>query len=67
MKKMNESKDWVCRGKSISELISELESFEDRELAVELSLDGGATSRPINLIGKKSGKCILMYVGEQLD
>jgi len=54
----------VYRGKSISELIFELESFEDRELTVELSLDDGATSRPISLVVKKGGKCILMYVGE---
>lgn len=54
---------WVLAGKTIKQLIAELESFEDRDLIVELSVDGGDSSKPISLVGKKGGKCVLMYVG----
>ncbi|CAI8953499.1 hypothetical protein EMIT0P253_50215 [Pseudomonas sp. IT-P253] len=61
---MKADKNWVKRGKSILELIKELESFEDKSLIVELSLDGGATSKPISLVGKKNGKCLLINLDE---
>lgn len=54
----NMSKDskWVTRGKSIKQLIKELESFEDQNLLVEISFDVGDTSKPISLVGKIDGK-----------
>jgi hypothetical protein len=52
--------DWVVRGKSIKELIRDLESFENKEMMVEISVDGGETHRPISLVGKSSGICIIM-------
>jgi len=52
--------DWILRGKTIQQLILELQSFEDKELFVELSLDGGDSSKPISLVAKVDGKCILM-------
>lgn len=54
--------EWETRGKTIEGLIKELESFEDKSLKVELSLDGGVTSRPISLVGKVDGKCVLMNI-----
>lgn len=40
---MNESKvpDWITRGKTISQLIKELRTFENQNLMVEISVDGG--------------------------
>ena len=55
---------WERRGKTINDLIAELNSFEDKDLKVELSLDGGSSSRPISLVGKKDGKCMLIFIPE---
>lgn len=54
--------DWKCRGKTVEELIEELNSFEDKSIKVELSFDGGAASVPISIVGKKDGKCLLISV-----
>jgi len=48
--------EWTSRGKTISDLIEELRSFEDQSLEVRISCDGGATSLPISLVGKFGGK-----------
>lgn len=54
----------MVRGKTIKGLIEELMTFEDQDLYVEISVDGGDTVRPISLVGKEGGKCILFYFGE---
>lgn len=48
--------EWTSRGKTIAGLIKELQSFEDQTLEVRISSDDGATSLPISLVGKISGK-----------
>lgn len=53
--------NWVNEGKTIRELIQELQSFSDQELLVEISLDDGDTTKPISLVGRIQGKCVLMY------
>jgi hypothetical protein len=53
---MSKQPEWVTRGKTIKEL----ESFEDQNLFVEISLDDGETSKPISLVGKIDSKCILV-------
>lgn len=57
---MTKTPEWITRGKSIKQLIKELESFEDQNLLVEISFDEGETSKPISLVGKIDGKCILL-------
>ncbi len=57
---MPKDPEWVTCGKSIKQLIKELESFEDQNLLVEISFDDGDTSKPISLVGKINGKCILL-------
>ncbi|MBJ9722571.1 hypothetical protein I5515_12240 [Acinetobacter calcoaceticus] len=52
--------NWISNGKTIQQLILELQSFENKDLFVELSLDGGDSSKPISLVGKIDGKCVLM-------
>ena len=44
--------DWTSRGKTVSQLIRELRTFEDQEMEVRISLDHGETSYPISLVGK---------------
>lgn len=48
--------DWTSRGKSVAQLIEELRTFEDQGMEVRISIDGGATSLPISLVGKSEGK-----------
>lgn len=51
--------EWITRGKSIRQLIKELQTFDDQELEVRISLDGGKTNKCISLVGKHNGKAIL--------
>lgn len=51
--------DWITRGKTIRQLIKELQSFEDQDLLVEISMDGGSTHKPISLVMKDGGMCLL--------
>ncbi len=52
--------DWTTRGKSVRQLIEELQSFADRDIEVRLSWDMGDTHWPISLVGRIDGKCVLM-------
>ncbi|QXH78668.1 hypothetical protein [Pseudomonas salmasensis] len=52
--------EWAVRGKTISQLIEELSSFENKNLLVEISVDDGVTSKPISLVVKRSGMCMLL-------
>lgn len=64
MEKFNDvHPDWVSRGKTIRQLIKELQSFENQDLLVEISVDGGDTRKPISLV-KKSGKTCLLVNSE---
>ncbi len=50
---INESEDrWGAASKNISQVIAELQTFEDRELTVMVSADGGENFKPVKLIGK---------------
>ena len=55
---------WVTQGKTIRELIGELRSFENQELFVEISTDGGHSQKPISLV-KKSGQFCLLVNSEE--
>jgi len=61
--KSDHQPDWVVRGKAIRQLIKELQSLEDQDMFVEISLDGGDTHKPISLV-KKSGKTCLLVNSE---
>jgi len=47
--------DWTSRGKTVAQLIEELRTFEHQDMEVRISLDGGATSFPLSLVGKSDG------------
>lgn len=50
---------WVTRGKNIRQLIAELKTFENQDLLVEISTDDGKTHKPISMVVKRGGLCIL--------
>lgn len=52
--------EWIVRGKSIRQLIKELQTFEDQDLEVRISLDDGDTHKPISLVEKNGGFCVLV-------
>jgi hypothetical protein len=56
--------DWPSRGKTINELIAELQTFEDLDCLVEISVDGGFTSRPISVVVGDGIKCLLVNMEE---
>ncbi|MDD2739856.1 MAG: hypothetical protein PHR94_13075 [Methylomonas lenta] len=58
--KSNSAPDWVLRGKTIRELIQELQTFEDQGLEIQISVDDGETRRPISLVKKSRGYCLLV-------
>jgi hypothetical protein len=51
---MKEESDnqWGAASKNISQVIEELQTFEDQALTVMVSSDGGKTFMPVKLIGK---------------
>ena len=51
---------WTNRGKTIAGLIKELQTFEDQNLEVRISIDGGDSSVPISLVARKDGKYALL-------
>ena len=57
---MNDEPEWVIRGKSIRQLITELQSFENQDLEIRISVDGGETDKCISLVGMFRGKAMLV-------
>ncbi len=65
MKQKRPIPEWVTRGKTIRQLIKELETFENQDLEVRISLDDGDTNSCISLVAKGYGEdkaqyCVLM-------
>jgi hypothetical protein len=56
--------EWVYRGKSIHDLIKELQSFDDEDGEVQISVDYGDSRKPISLVVERDGRCLLMFCGE---
>ena len=55
---------WVTRGKTIRQLIEELQTFEDQDMEVRISLDYGDTHACISMVGKHEGKYCLLFNAE---
>jgi hypothetical protein len=67
---MNERRptpDWVTRGKTIRQLIKELSTFENQELEVRLSLDGGNSHHPISIVEKHENRFCVLVNAEEPD
>jgi hypothetical protein len=52
--------EWITRGKTIRQLIEELQTFEDQDLEVQISLDEGKTHKPISIVGRYGDYCLLV-------
>lgn len=50
--KEESANQWGATSKSISQVIEELQTFEDQKLTVMVSSDGGKTFKPVKLLGK---------------
>jgi hypothetical protein len=58
--------EWTSRGKTIAHLIRELQSFEDKDMEVRISLDQGVTSYAISLVGKYNNNYAVLS-NQQVD
>ena len=56
---------WTSRGKTVAQLIKELQTFENQNLEVRISIDDGKTSLPISLVGKAEGKYAMLMNCQQ--
>ena len=56
--------EWVTRGKTIRQLIEELQTFEDSDLEVRLSLDYGNSHSCISIVEKHEDKYCLLVNSE---
>lgn len=56
---IEKAKEWSSRGKSVQQLIRELESFENKEMKVLLHVAGVEGAKEISLVGKKDGACVI--------
>jgi len=54
----SENSDIQNRGKTIRNLVKELESFENQDLEVKISLNCGKTNVNIGLVGKIDNCCV---------
>ena len=57
---MSDHPEWVVRGKTIRQLIKELQTFQDLDMEVRISIDDGETHKPISLVEKSGNYCILV-------
>lgn len=61
MSQRHDIPEWVTRGKTIRQLIQELESFDDQDRVVRISLDYGETHKAISLVAREGEKyCVLL-------
>ena len=59
---MSSRVDWENRSKTVAELIVELKTFGNQQLTVEISFEEGLTAKPISLVVKRAGKCLLLQI-----
>lgn len=51
---------WNGRSTTVADLVKQLQSFENHDMEVRISTDGGDTSVPISLVGKIEGKYAML-------
>jgi len=56
--------EWISRGKTIKQLIKELETFENQDLEVRISLNDGETHKSISLVEKDGDFAVLCNSAE---
>ena len=61
MSRRHDVPEWVTRGKTIRQLIKELETFDDPEMEVRISLDYGETHKAISIVQSADERyCVLI-------
>jgi hypothetical protein len=56
----NKQPKWATQCKTIRQLIKELQTFENQELEVQISLDEGKSHKPMSIVGKYGNYCLLV-------
>lgn len=46
--------EWMTKGKTIRELIAELQSFDDQDLEVKISIDDGESFKKISIVEREN-------------
>jgi hypothetical protein len=59
--------DWVVRGKTVRQLVRDLLTFQDLDVPVRISLDGGESSKAISIVIATDGICLIMNCEIQED
>jgi len=59
----DDPENWVTRGKTIKQLIKELQTFDDDNLEVKISIDDGETFKPISIVGRHKGDTKFVHAG----
>ena len=54
---------WITKGKSITQIIQELRTFEDQTLEVRLTFDGGQTNKPVSILTRRNSYAMIEYCG----
>ena len=52
--------EWVTRGKTIRQLIAELQSFENQDAEVRISMDYGDSHSCVSIVEKHGDYCVLV-------
>lgn len=52
--------EWVTRGKTIRQLIAELQSFENQDAEVRISMDCGDSHRCVSIVERLGNYCVLV-------
>ena len=50
---INQNPEWVTRGKTIRQLIKELQTFDDQDIEVRISVDDGETFKCISIVTRE--------------
>jgi len=57
---VNNHPEWVGKGKTIRQLIKELQIFQNLDTEVRISLDDGGSHKAISLVEKEGSYCLLV-------
>tara|TARA_B100001063_G_scaffold64409_1_gene58408 strand:+ start:225 stop:431 length:207 start_codon:yes stop_codon:yes gene_type:complete len=64
---IDDNPEWVTHGKTIKQLIKELQTFENQDLEVQISVDGGESFKCISLVGKHNNGGVQYCVLENFE
>ena len=56
--------EWVTRGKTVRQLIAELQSFNDQDAEIRMSIDYGETNWCVSIVERHGPYCVLVNAEE---